>query len=263
VNGLLLRLAGPLSSWGEHATFHHRDTAPFPTRSALIGMFAAAQGRPRHTALDPHHDLPGTPSYTDLVITVRIDRPGTRHTDFHTTGGGRPHRAGLRTSSGGHRPQRESTLVSRRVYRADACFTAAVQGPDALLARIADTLEHPHFAPFLGRRACVPDEPLVLRARTPDPIGQLLRHVPLSLARPPRPGQDTTDVDFLWEYPPPHVPAAHSHYELADDPADFTPTQRRYRTRQLWRTTEPLRADLYAGPRPLERLTDYVLQEAS
>jgi CRISPR system Cascade subunit CasD len=261
VNGLLLRLAGPLSAWGEHATFRYRDTTPFPTRSALIGMFAAAEGRPRDTALAPHHDLPGNPSYTDLVLTIRIDRPGTRHTDFHTTGGGRAHKKGLRTSAGGHRAQKQSTHTTHRIYLADAVFTAAVQGPDALLARIADTLEHPTWAPYLGRRACVLDEPLVLRETTADPIGQLLGEVPLSLRQPPRPDQDLVPVDFLWEYPPPHVPAAHSHYELADDPADFTPTHRRYRTRQLWRTTEPLPASLYAGPHPIERLTDYVLQE--
>ncbi|TJZ99594.1 type I-E CRISPR-associated protein Cas5/CasD [Actinacidiphila oryziradicis] len=260
MSGLLLRLAGPQSSWGESAAFHDRLTTPFPTRSALIGLFAAAEGRPRHTALHPHRDLPGAPCYTDLVLTIRIDRPGTPHTDFHTTGGGRPPGRGLRTSDGRHRPPAKSTLVTHRRYLAGAVFTVAVQGPPVLLQRIADTLEQPRWAPFLGRRSCVPDEPLVLRASVPDPVGELTGHVPLTLDRPPPPGQDTVAVGFLWEHPPPHTPAATEHH-LADTPADFTPATRRYRMRPVWHTTEHLPAALYAGPRPLDRLTDYVLNQ--
>ncbi|MFF3403549.1 type I-E CRISPR-associated protein Cas5/CasD [Streptomyces sp. NPDC002659] len=260
MNGLLLRLAGPHMAFGEYNAFHYRDTAPFPTRSALIGMFAAADGRPRDTALTPDPDTGAVP-YADLVFTVRIDRPGTRHTDFHTAGGGRPRQQGLRTSSGAYREQKKSTLITRRVYLADAVFTVAVQGPDPLIEQITERLERPAFAPYLGRRACIPDEPLVLRPLTPDPVGELLHHVPLSLAAKPRPDQATVPVDVLWEAPPPHVAAADIHRELADDPLDFTPTHRRYRTRQIWRTTEPLPAALYAGPRPLSRLTSYVLQE--
>ncbi|MER6094152.1 type I-E CRISPR-associated protein Cas5/CasD [Streptomyces bluensis] len=260
MNGLLLRLASPLMAFGEYAAFHYRDTAPIPTRSALIGLFAAADGRPRHQALDPDPKTGATP-YSDLVFTIRIDRSGTRHTDYHTAGGGRPHKQGLRTSSGGYRAQKESTLITHRVYLADAVFTAAVQGPDPLIEHIADSLEQPVWAPYLGRRSCVPDEPLVLRAHTPDPIGELLHHVPLSLSAPPHPDQATVPVDFVWEAPPPHQPTARIHRELADDPVDFTPTHRHYRTRPVWHTTEQLPTTLYAGTTPIERLTSYVLQE--
>lgn len=44
MSGFLLRLAGPMQSWGEHSMFGERDTLPYPSRSGLIGMFAAAQG---------------------------------------------------------------------------------------------------------------------------------------------------------------------------------------------------------------------------
>ncbi|WP_246586277.1 CRISPR-associated protein Cas5 [Streptomyces yatensis] len=75
--GLVLRAAGLLQSYGEAGTFHHRDTTTFPTRSALIGMFAAAQGRTAEHALDPYPELPGTPSHRDLALTIRVDCPGT------------------------------------------------------------------------------------------------------------------------------------------------------------------------------------------
>ncbi|MFJ9250288.1 type I-E CRISPR-associated protein Cas5/CasD [Streptomyces sp. NPDC101776] len=258
MNGILLRLSAPLMSFGEHAAFHYRDTLPFPTRSALIGLFAAADGRPREEALTPGaHQVP----YTDLEFTVRIDRPGHRHTDYHTAGGGRPHKQGLRTSSGGYRAQNKSTLISRRVYLADAVFTLAVQGPDPLLEHLIQRLEQPAFAPYLGRRACVPDEPLVLRGPHPDPVGQLRHRIPLSLAAPPPPGQAIVPVDFIWERQPDHVPAAPSHREVADVPADFTHARRLHHTRYVWRTTEPLPAALYTARPPIEALTAYIQQD--
>ena len=79
MSGMLLRLAGPLQSWGERSAFGTRDSAAFPTRSALIGMFAAAEGRDRHQ--DPA-------AYAEVGLTVRVDRPGVRLVDFHTVGGG-------------------------------------------------------------------------------------------------------------------------------------------------------------------------------
>ncbi|GAB7189076.1 type I-E CRISPR-associated protein Cas5/CasD [Kitasatospora sp. Ki12] len=131
--GFLLRLAGALQSYGNAAAFHQvRDTGPFPTRSALIGMFAAAQGTPRDQPLDP--------AYTSLTITVRIDRPGTTHTDFHTVGRAEH---SVPTSSGRTREPDKRTLTSHRAYLADAVFTAAVQGPPELTARITDALHTP------------------------------------------------------------------------------------------------------------------------
>ncbi|MFB7738462.1 type I-E CRISPR-associated protein Cas5/CasD [Streptomyces sp. NPDC056112] len=260
MNGILLRLAAPLMSFGEHAAFRYRDTIGFPTRSALIGMFAAADGRSREEALAPDPATGAIP-YTDLVLTIRIDRPGHRHTDYHTTGGGRPHKQGLRTSSGNYRSQKQSTHVSHRIYLADAVFTAAVCGPDPLLEHLTDRLEQPAFALYLGRRACIPDEPLLLRGPHPDPVNELLTRVPLSLPTPPDPEQATVPVDFIWEAPPAHLPAANSHRELADVPVDFTPTQRFHRTRKVWRTTEHLPATLYADRPPIRALTAYIQQD--
>ncbi|MET7574936.1 type I-E CRISPR-associated protein Cas5/CasD [Streptomyces sp. NPDC005492] len=262
MNGILLRLAAPLMSFGEHAAFRYRDTTGFPTRSALIGMFAAADGRSREEALTPDPATGAVP-YADLVFTVRIDRPGHRHTDYHTAGGGRPHKQGLRTSSGDYRSQKASTFISHRVYLADAVFTVAVCGPDPLLEKITHRLEQPAFAPYLGRRACIPDEPLVLRGPHPQPVSELLTRVPLSLPAPPRTEQATVPVDFVWEHPPAHVPAANADRELADVPVDFTPTRRFHHTRRIWRTTEPLPAALYAARPPLDALTAYIQQDTT
>ena len=55
--GMLLRLAGPLQSWGERSVFTVRDSAAFPTRSGVLGMFAAAEGIDRHTEPPGYDDL--------------------------------------------------------------------------------------------------------------------------------------------------------------------------------------------------------------
>ena len=56
--GLLLRLAGPLQSWGMLSHFNERDTARFPTRSGVIGLLAAALGIARDEPLDGLNDSP-------------------------------------------------------------------------------------------------------------------------------------------------------------------------------------------------------------
>ncbi|MCX4650285.1 MULTISPECIES: type I-E CRISPR-associated protein Cas5/CasD [unclassified Streptomyces] len=258
MSGLILRLSGVLQAWGERGTFHHRDTGPFPTRSALIGMIAAAQGRPRTQALAPYPHLPGNPNHHDLTFTLRIDDPGTRYRDFHTVGGGYPPGKRLPTASGRPRKQEESTLVSHRDYLIGACFTAAVQGPTALLDDIAEALTTPQFGLYLGRRSCLPDEPLLLSADSTDPVTELRTRVPLTRTTPPTPTDTTLPTTFVWEAPPPGAHATYPDREATSEPADFTPHTRSHLPRPLWLTTEHLPAALHAGPRPIDALTTYL-----
>ncbi len=102
MTGLLLHLAGPLQSWGTRAGWNTRDTLAYPTRSGLIGMLAAAEGHQRGTPLT---------DYDDLVFTIRIDRPGERTTDYHTTGGGRRREHTPPLAGGGTRPQGKGTIL--------------------------------------------------------------------------------------------------------------------------------------------------------
>ncbi|MFF5931604.1 type I-E CRISPR-associated protein Cas5/CasD [Streptomyces hydrogenans] len=260
MTGLILRLAGLQQSWGERGVFHHRDTTAFPTRSALIGMFAAAAGRTRQEALTPYHQLPGSPSHHDLTFTIRIDSPGTLHRDFHTVGGGHPPERRLRTAAGSTRTAATSTLVTYRTYLTGAVFTVAVEGPHALIAHIADTLEHPHFALFLGRRNCLPDTPLVLNPHSPDPVTELHETVPLTLPAPPPDPNGHVPITFVHEHPTPQHTSALPDRESNSEPLDFTPTSRRHLPRPLWLTTPRLPASLYAGTRPLAALTTYITQ---
>ncbi|MGQ4514263.1 type I-E CRISPR-associated protein Cas5/CasD [Streptomyces sp. DW26H14] len=253
MSGFLLRLAGPLQSWGERSAFSPvRDTAPFPTRSALIGLFAAAEGIGR--------DDGGLDRYASLRLTVRVDRPGTTITDYHTVGGGLPKARTAATSGGGNKG---AAVVTRRQYLSDAVFVVAATGADETVSPLARALQHPHWAPYLGRRSCPPDEPFVLRSHIDDPDKELLTRVPLSRRPPARHGIDTVDVTFLREQPTAARPETQlDTIDVNDIPLSFAPHSRSHGARRLYRSVEPLPQEL-TGPQPtqLQRLIDYARTE--
>ena len=121
---LVLRLAGPLQSWGSRSAFNRRETSPEPTKSGVVGLLAAAAGRPREHPLD---DL------LPLRLGVRVDQPGTLLRDYHTVSDYRDRpllQAGV-NAKGVQKPTSpvKETHVTTRYYLQDALFVAAVAGP--------------------------------------------------------------------------------------------------------------------------------------
>lgn len=226
MSGLVLRLAGPLQSWGEHSAFAQRDSLRFPTRSGLIGLLASAEGLSRGRLLD---------GYEALRFTVRIDRPGVRMIDFHTIGGGLPR--GVPRPDGTQRPRDTATMVTRRQYLSDAVFTVAVEGSEQRVGELSEALRRPHWQPYLGRRSCPPDQPLLLR-EADDPVTHLQTRVPL--ARRLREDEEPT-AEFVTEGA---VDMADAITELADVPESFNRYDRRYRTRTVSISTRPLPREL-------------------
>ncbi|QDY80355.1 type I-E CRISPR-associated protein Cas5/CasD [Streptomyces qinzhouensis] len=255
MSGLLLRLAGPLQSWGERSAFTTiRDTASFPTRSGLIGMLAAAEGISRNQG--------GLERYDGLRFTIRTDRPGHRLVDFHTVGGGQPKARTAATSGGSNKG---AAVITRRHYLSDAVFVVAVTTPDEKTAtRLAEALDRPHWAPYLGRRSCVPDEPLVLRCHAPDPEEELLTRVPLARTTPPHHGEDTVGVEFLYESPPEDPAQAADTIDVTDIPLSFAQHARAHGVRRLHRVTRQLPLGL-TGPQSelQDRLIEYARTEES
>ncbi|WP_326812249.1 type I-E CRISPR-associated protein Cas5/CasD [Streptomyces scopuliridis] len=254
--GLLLRLSGPLQSWGERSHFNDRDTAPFPTRSGVIGLLSSALGRHRNTSpADLAH----------LSLTVRTDRPGVLLRDLHTVGGGLPPKATVSTAEGKKRSADTSTVITHRTYLADAAFTiaittAATAGPNqtgegantALLDLCARALNTPQWPLYLGRRSCPPEGPLLL-GRSNDALHHLI-HLPLAAAGPHPRG-----VKFLSDRPLDQLPVpqelitpdspdgAHPTSQANDEPVTFDPRRRTYRARPLYRRTLHLPHAQYTG----------------
>lgn len=143
---LLLRLSGPMQSWGTQSRFDVRDTGLEPSKSGVIGLLCAALGRPRHAAL------------ADLValrMGIRVDREGRLARDYHTAGKG-----GYLKASG--EIERKNLIVSTRYYLADALFLVGLEGDLPLLRKLAQALRNPVWPLYLGRKAFVPGEPVWL-----------------------------------------------------------------------------------------------------
>jgi CRISPR system Cascade subunit CasD len=134
---LLLRLAGPMQSWGTQSRFSVRDTGLEPSKSGVIGLLCAALGRPRHESL------------TDLValrMAVRVDREGQMARDFHTA-------QEVRRADGSGLA---GTVISSRYYLADADFLVGLEGSRPLLSHLDTALRQPMWPLYLGRKSFVP-----------------------------------------------------------------------------------------------------------
>lgn len=145
---LILRLEGPLQSWGESAKWDMRDSADFPTKSGIVGLLGCAMGLER-----------GDPKLEELsealTVAVRADRKGVRAVDYQTVTGNP-----LRNAEG--KPKTTgNTIVSRRTYLQDACFTAFLETDAAWAERIVAALCTPRWCICLGRKNCVPSRPVL------------------------------------------------------------------------------------------------------
>lgn len=145
---LLLRLEGPLQSWGERSKWDWRDTADFPSKSGVIGLLACALGLER-----------GDPEIVrlnrELSVMIRADRPGELITDYHTVS------TELLLNAEGKKRTGSGTIVSHRGYLQDASFLVGITGESALLQRLKDALDDPVWPVYLGRKSCVPAVPVI------------------------------------------------------------------------------------------------------
>jgi len=147
---LLLRLAGPLQSWGINSKYEIRRTEALPSKSAVIGLLAAALGRTRDEEMS---DLNG------LRFGVRGDLPGEIRYDYQTA-------------------KSEKSYIINRYYVEDGIFLVGLEcEDDCFLEKLEYALKHPRFHLFLGRKSCPPTLPFILGIRSA-PLEQALREEP-------------------------------------------------------------------------------------
>lgn len=171
---LLLRLVGPMQSWGLSSRFKIRDTALEPTKSGVIGLLCAALGKPRDEAHPGNHGKPSLQRLVALPMGVRVNRQGQMKKDYQTAGGihGQGRTYGVIKADGSD----GDTVLSDRYYLADADFLVGLQGDDAdesLLRELNSALAQPYWQLFLGRKAFAPSKPI----RLPDEKGLRLGEV--------------------------------------------------------------------------------------
>jgi len=160
---LLLRLVGPMQSWGTTSRFDQRDTGKEPSKSGVVGLIAAAMGidRDNWTDLEP---------LTHVALGVRHDRPGMPKRDYQTA----------QHIISADRSKIHETAVTTRDYLADAAFLVGVAAEDnALLERLHAALRDPVWPLALGRKSYVPSEPLWMEDAMQDlPLREALARYP-------------------------------------------------------------------------------------
>ncbi|MFA7425051.1 MAG: type I-E CRISPR-associated protein Cas5/CasD [Desulfosarcinaceae bacterium] len=146
---ILLRLVGPMQSWGTTSRFDQRDTGKEPSKSGVIGLMAAALGirRENWEELEP---------LTRLSMAVRHDRPGAPRRDYQTAGC-----AATDTIIKADGKPSKDGVVSQRYYLADAAFLVGFEGGDlSLLEEVYHRLRDPVWPLALGRKSYLPSEPI-------------------------------------------------------------------------------------------------------
>lgn len=133
---ITIRFAAPLQSFGNEASFNRRTSYMVPSKSAVIGLVAAALGYKRDSS--KINDL------NALHFAVRMDQPGKMMTDFQIV-----------------EYQKSTTKTARKLtyrdYLQDAVFTVALGTEDEkLINKIEYSLHHPVFQLYFGRRALAP-----------------------------------------------------------------------------------------------------------
>ena len=121
---LLFHLYGPMASWGEVAVGELRPSDLHPTRSALLGLLAAALGL-RRTERDALAALGA-----GVRFAGRVDSAGVPLSDYHTAQVAPPERKRpALTRADQLRARRDGlqTVLSRRDYRCDALYTIAAR----------------------------------------------------------------------------------------------------------------------------------------
>ena len=163
---LLFTLSGPLSAWGEIAVGERRSSWPRPSKSAVLGLVAAALGYDRH-------DMAAHSALNDgLHFAVRIDSPLRGFSsaaradsrlmplrDYHTAQVPSARR-GKKWATRAEELSEDhlNTILSERWYWIDMRATVALwpsrARPAPALAEIEAALREPVFALYLGRKSC-------------------------------------------------------------------------------------------------------------
>lgn len=164
---LLLRLEGPLQSWGMRARWDVRDTGPNPTKSGVVGLLGCALG---YSFGDTRLEMLGA----GLRFGLRIENPGAvledyqTITDFLPTADGRYKHSGVAVGSSLSKLKADpdakpATIISPRFYLEDAAFLIALEErpkQPGLAQECAQAVQHPVWPLFLGRKACIPTRPI-------------------------------------------------------------------------------------------------------
>lgn len=176
---LLFQLYGPLAAWGSIAVGDQRPSFDRPSKSAIIGMLAAALGLKRpNTAKDDQTARQLEEEHERLAASYyyacRLEAQGVYLKDYHTVqvpeGKNMPQWIATRTDElirmkeQARQDPSKGTKQSWREHYAGMRATVGLwrreKDPAYRLDQLASALAQPRFVLYLGRKACPPALPL-------------------------------------------------------------------------------------------------------
>ena len=212
---LLLKMSGPLQSWGTQSRFRRRDAGHEPSKSGVIGLVAAALGRSRNEPVD---DL------VSLRFAVRTDASGTLIRDYQT-------------AKNWVKNPKDDASLSTRMYLSDAIFVVALEGERGQLEIIESALKKPVYPLYLGRRACPAGYDLVVGIRDKS-AEEALRSLEWQM---PEHRRQSLPKQVLLRIQRDALPGERG--DLVEDiPVSFSPEHRQYASREVV-SVEPVRVD--------------------
>lgn len=152
---LLFQLYAPLVSWGTMAVGEVRHTDVIPTRSALLGLLAAALGIPR----EQEERLSQFNKHYHFAILPLSSREQWLR-DYHTIEVPKENKKQIYYTRRDELTQNRDdlgTMITWREYRCDAYYLIAVsetEGAPVTLDALANSLITPVFPLYLGRKSC-------------------------------------------------------------------------------------------------------------
>lgn len=153
---LTIRFSAPLQAYGNEASFNYRTSWGVPSKSAVLGLIAAALGLRR--------DDPSIVDLNSLSFATRTEQPGQQMVDFQVVKYGKG---------------QDDHKITRRTYLQDAVFMVALgTDDDGLFNKIEHAMKHPRFQLFLGRRSCPPAGVLQINSFAEQSPVQVLENLP-------------------------------------------------------------------------------------
>lgn len=140
---LILKTEG-LSAYGLQTFDVHRRANHFPTRSAIVGLLAAALGitRKEQQAL---YELS-----EKITTAVQVNQAGEKMMDYHTV-------QNFRSPDG---KIQKGTKPTYREYWCDSEHTFAISAESSLISQLEAAVKSPKFTLFQGRKSCPLTRPL-------------------------------------------------------------------------------------------------------
>ncbi|XDD51050.1 type I-E CRISPR-associated protein Cas5/CasD [Leptospira sp. WS92.C1] len=156
---IVLRLQGPLQSWGFDSQYNRRNTGLMPTKSGIAGICCAALGYGRGSETENRFLKEFLKVKMITIALPRKDKaskslPIGRLQDYHTVHNTREASGGIKESH-----------ITRRYYLTDADFGVILNGEKLFLDKITENsngygLKNPVWGIWLGRKSCIPSIPV-------------------------------------------------------------------------------------------------------